>query len=230
MKYLLSRASMSASSKARLCFDNMKYLLLNIVRKPIDKSEYHRRRQLTYKNVYKLYRENNCSSVKCENLYVILYSKYFTTRFIVEELLSTSFGEEDDEAFKQKFKSMLEDTWANEQELNEAYLNIIERSKTPKDFEEFRRLNEAIHHNDFTKEEKELFYIGTTNTDVYLQSKLQGDINKFLPRRQRITNFLRDYRFFNGWISATGTIIFTSALIYVFPSLSGVISSHSGVS
>ncbi len=72
-------------NKSTLCRHNVKHNLLNILQRPIDKDMYVRKRQLIFSDLYRIYQENRKSDIRAENLYVILYSKYFTKRFILSK-------------------------------------------------------------------------------------------------------------------------------------------------
>jgi len=64
-----------------------------------------------------------------------------------------------------------------------------------------------------TKEnDRELFYIGTSETDIYLQKKLGDDLKKFVTKRERFKTFLHDWQFINGWIISIGITIIGTLL------------------
>jgi len=53
---------------------------------------YVRKRQLLYSNgIYHIYLNNKNSNFKAKNIYAILYSKYFTQRFMMQELNNVFF-------------------------------------------------------------------------------------------------------------------------------------------
>lgn len=188
----------------KLCSDNLKYGLSNIIRPAFDKGEYTRRRQLSFKNIYQLHNENMELDEKCNNLYVVLYSKYFTQRFIIQETEEILFGLEDDEQLKQRFKDMLKNKYASKIEFDNEYLKIIKGLRKESEFEKFKELHERIDSFSMGKEEMELFFVASSNTDVFLEKKLTEDINKFKSRKEIILHILDRYKFVNGWLTAGG--------------------------
>jgi hypothetical protein len=189
----------------KLCGDNLKYGLSNVIRPAFDKGEYTRRRQLSFKNIYQLHDENMELEGKCNNLYVVLYSKYFTQRFIIQETEGIHFGLENDETLKQSFKEMLKKKYASKIQFDNAYLNIIkELRKDDEQFTKFKELHERIDSFTMGKEEMELFFVASSNTDVFLEKKLSEDINKFKSRNEKILHLLDRYKFVNGWLTAGG--------------------------
>ncbi len=200
------------SNIKKICSDSLKYDLLNILRKPYDEKEYVRRRQLTYKNLHQFHKNNDNSDIKLNNLYALMYSKYYTQRYIISELNDYDFTSEDDVQIKQSFKDILKKTYINKIEFENAYLDSIKRTKEESQYKKFEELNTMINTNKMNDEIRELFYIGTTQTDIFLEKKLIEDIDKFKNKKEKTIEFLNKYKFINGWITSIG--IFISGIIW----------------
>lgn len=188
----------------KLCKDKLKYGISNIIRPSFDKGEYIRRRQLSYKNIYQLHSENMQISNKCENLYTVLYSKYFTQRFIIQEIKKIDFGIEDDETLKQIFKELLGREYASKTEFDNAYLQIIKNLRKDSHYKEFEEINEKMDSFNMSKDEQELFFVGSSNTDIFLEKKLNKDVDKLKTKNEKILDFLQKHRYINGWLTAIG--------------------------
>ncbi len=194
------------SSKNRtICSDALKYELMNNAKSSLDEKTHIRRRQLAYKNIYNLYKLNQKSNIKIDHLYIFMYSKYFTQRYILrEKRIDSSFVDDDDEEIKSQFHKILQNqTIASPAELEEKYLEVVKDLKKDEIvFSEYKALNIRINENSMEQDEKDLFYFGTSDTDIYMQRKLQLDIEKFLPRKEKFIRFLNNYQFVNGWITS----------------------------
>ena len=206
-------------NKKKLFTDNLKYILLNALKHPgvMNEKEYIRKRQLLYSRLYKTYQEKkrNEEKISVTNLYAILYSKYYSQRYVIQELKKEDF-DEDDEAIKQKFKDLLDGNIGSSTELENKYLAIISDLKSDKYYNYYKDLNERMistsEKNSLTPEETELFLIGTSETDIFLEKKINEDLQKFRSTKDNILLFLQEYRFVNGWITAAGIFILTSTL------------------
>lgn len=51
---------------------------------------------------------------------------------------------------------------------------------------------------------RELFYIGTTQTDIFLEKK---HIDKFKNKKEKTIEFLNKHKSINGWITGMGIFI-----------------------
>lgn len=193
----------------RICHENLKYELMNVIRKSFEKDEYIRRRQLSLKNLYRLHCGNFQSGKQCENLHALLYSKYFTQRFILQETQKMEFDSENDEKLKQNFKKMMEKEYASKTEFENAYLNIVQSLRVKEeDYKKFEDLNTRIDNFDMTEIEKEIFFVASSTTDLFLEKKLGIDISKFKNKPEKLLDFLDKYKFVNVWIIAIGIWVF----------------------
>ncbi len=196
-------------SKSTRFYSNIKCKLLHIIQPPIDCDSHVRNRQICYKNFYSLVCENRESKLRAQNLHCILYSKYFTTRFIVQQSPESKDETlEDDEEIKKEFKTLIKQDWGSSSDFDEEYLNCIERLKHRDVFEAYRDVNQRIMTNGLTGPEKELFFFGTSITNAYLDRMLQLDINQLMSRRERIKRLLGDWDFLNAWITSIGIVFF----------------------
>ena len=208
------------TSPSKLCQDRLRYDLLNIIQPPIDKGLHIQRRLKVYKNTFQLVVRNLESPVKADNLYVLLYSRYFTTRAMLqdEEL-------EDDEALKGKFRELVLQTFVSVHEFENAYLDVILKLKRPAMAAPYTELTRRLLATSspsltaiadattasatLSPHELECFYAATMETDVFFTKNLKADASKFISKKERALEILRDYQFLNGWISAAGVSSFT---------------------
>jgi hypothetical protein len=193
----------------------LKYSLLNIILQPSRSDrliiQVHKR-QLLYsrKNLFQLYIENKQSKVKAKNLYAVLYSKYYTQRFILQQQHEEEEEKvEDDFRIQQKMKEIFEDqSITNENEMENRYLDIIRKLKRPEIYLKYEKIKDD--------EEENLFYIGSTNTDALMETKLRMDLQLFETKREKVVRFLRDYGFLNQWISSICGVVVISGLLVVW--------------
>jgi len=61
-----------------------------------------------------------------------------------------------------------------------------------------------MRKNSFSKNEYDMFYVGTNQTDAFLEKKLLQDIHLFHTNGRKILDFLNEYKFINGWLTAGG--------------------------
>ena len=160
---------------------------------------------------FNAYQNNKQSEVKAKNLYAIMYSKYFTQRFVLQHQNKDKVEvTEDDKAIKARFAEVFaDDSVESAQAMNNRYLAIVRNLKRPDVALHYDALDEQINRNEMDESTKELFYIGSSQTDVFLETKLAVDLNRFKTRRERASDFLQKYRFINGWITALGVSVFT---------------------
>jgi hypothetical protein len=201
---------------SKLCRDNLKYLLMNIIQKPSisDQAMFVTRRLLVYQNIYTIYRENRESDVKADNLYTLLYSKYFTQRYIARTLYNEDCRE-NDEDIKQNFRKILSDQIASSADLNNRYLKYIETIKPATDYKKYVEINECMDSLSKFKNKGEefssVFLVGTSETDIFLEKKISKDIAKLVSKHEKDMKILNDYKFFlYGWITAGGIAIMST--------------------
>jgi hypothetical protein len=199
-----------------LCTDNMRYALINIPQAPLDRDQAILKRRITYGEVYALIRQNAESEIKANNLYSLLYSKFRTTRFLVQE---THRGDlellhlEDDEDIKNRFKLLIKDVEKNALErktFDERYIDIILSGRSDSAKKKFIYVTDLIdgqHEVDWSRH-KELFFFGADQTTPYLADKLGEDLKRFRSEKERVLQFLNDYKFVNGWIMSIGITVF----------------------
>jgi hypothetical protein len=63
-------------------------------------------------------------------------------------------------------------------------------------FLKFKELNEKIDNNNMKEEERDLSFVGSSNTDVYIERELNQDIEKFRSINENILFFLQKYSLF----------------------------------
>jgi len=134
----------------------------------------------------------------------LFYTQNISQRFIIQETEEIIFGLEDDEQLKQRSKDMLKNKYSSKIEFDNEYLKIIKGLRKESEFEKFKELHERIDSFSMDKEEMELFFVASSNTDVFLEKKLTEDINKFKSRKEIILHILDRYKFVNGWLTAGG--------------------------
>lgn len=206
-----------AASKARLCTDNMKYRLLNAVESCAiqDTAVYFRVRRKLYQRVYSMVMENKASEIKADNLYIFLYSHYYTLREMVHDSIGSRDAVQevyDDEALKQAFRDMIADlpATATARDFDTRFMNVV-RTQVPEGQEaEYVKLNKFIMGEAVSSKHGQVdvlqksFIDGTKETDIFLAKKLAPDVHKFLPRHERLREWLVKYQFTHGWVTAGG--------------------------
>lgn len=212
----MQRGVVVVLAKKSLCVTTnaLKYELLNNIKKPLDQNTHVNRRRLAYKHLFTLYQQNQQSDVKARHLYVLMYSKYFTQRFIIREVhpdVEDTF-EEDDEALKQAFHAIFSVPGIKtREELETRYLNAIRIVKKSEEaFLKYKDLNKRMSDNMLSDEERELFYIGSSETDAYVERKLALDLSLFKTKGECFVEFLSTYRFVNGWITNVFLALWTA--------------------
>lgn len=225
---MLSRASAArsaaahsarlATSSARICEDQLKYDLLNITQPSTDKRVHTQRRLKMYKDTFQLVQRSHRSPIKADNLYVLLYSRYYTTRSMIQQTTgATGSLIESDEALKLKFKVLVNKEFVARREFETAYGVIVKSLKPDAVAALYTELTDRLcacsaHKTSasgaamapLTPEELEAFYLATIETDTYLTKKLQQDVDKLSAREDRVLDFLHRYRFVAGWVTAAG--------------------------
>lgn len=218
----LKSVYVSASEKdtQHLCSDNMRYWLINLVQVPIDREEVTAKRRHAYSQLYELARENKLSQIRVTNLYALLYSKFFTIRFMVrtshpdeKELLQI----ENDDAIKAQFRALLRRVDCGEVnskvDFHKQYMDIILAGRSPPVIREFERVTKIIDGQLESEWERsrQHFFIGATMTTPHLTKKLGDDLKLFRSKKERLLEFLDKYKFVNGWITTVGVFIFGGA-------------------
>ena len=210
----LAARSMSATPE-RICEDQLKYDMLNVVEPAIDQRTHVQRRLNAYMNTYQLVRRNQQSRIRADSLYVLLYSRYYTIRCMID---GGNITDEDDENIKAKFRELVDKKFVSAVEFENGYNAIIAQLKTAEAAEKYAKLKEQLiaqgAYSKLAEEQRDQFYLATTETDIYIKKKLTADIGKFMTRKERALRFLAEYRFVNGWITAAG--VSTVALIWPF--------------
>lgn len=206
-------------NKKNLCSDHLKYQLLNSTRQTMifNQDLELARRQRLYDTIYvNLYLQNRSSVCKVQNMYIFLYARYYTTRFMAWNLRLETPVLEDDETLKRKFKDLLDSEIASETEFQNRYLAIVkELRQSEESFENFVGLDKKVRGRDnVTPEEAEILLNGFVQTDLYLEKKVSQDLNVFRTRKERIILLLKNYRFLNGWITAAGVSIIGFAISF----------------
>lgn len=116
--------------------DHLKYVLLNILQPSMDAQVHVQRRLQMYKDTHFLVKLNNASPIKADNLYALLYSRYFTTRAMLRDapFPVESDDLEDDDELKMKFKVLVQMSFASRNDFENAYLGILREFKHPDTF------------------------------------------------------------------------------------------------
>lgn len=206
------------------CRDFMRYALFDLLQVPLNQSIHVRKRQHYYRNVFKLANHNINSSVKCENLYVILYSRYYTTRFMAEERawklnINISHQLDNDEIIKAQFKALTNDRNALTSDIafEKKYMSIIATLNDAATLPLYEEMNKKIiNHAKLDSDDIELFYLGTSATDIYMHRKLIEDSKKFWSNSERVKNFIKDWTFLNGFLFTSAIVGFGSVYTWFF--------------
>ena len=196
----------STSMARNVCTDKMKYLLLNAIREsPVSDRLYVSRRTMLYKNFFRMVQENQKmpKRQKADHLYVILYSKYCTTRYIISQTEDEDI-DEDDEHFKQSFRDLLEKKFINAKHLETGYLEIIKQMKSPEMYKTYEILNDTLQTIPEQEKDIYLFSAAMSETDIYLEKKLGADVDKFIGWRGWTLRQTYEFRVVSGWITAGG--------------------------
>lgn len=199
------------------CAELVKYELLNLLTDSIDKDEKTEKRLIAYRDIFTLVQSNALAPrrTRADNLYALLYSKFRTTRFLVQRThpRDHEFRRlEDDQRLKALFKALIERV--NSHELTDAdsfrlaYEEIVLRGRSDDARRAFQRTLDMMEGLPGTEPELErmrlLFFLGTSQTDIFLKNKLGKDLKKFLAGKEKLLEFLQTYRFINGWITSVG--------------------------
>lgn len=212
------------SSTASIGADQLKYDIQNIIQPSIDKTVYTQRRLKAFRDTYSLMRRNQLSAMHAENLFVLLYSRYFTTRSMLQQLEgAVDIVLEDDDALKLKFKELAKTTFGNQQDFENAYGDIVKSVKSAAGAAAFDKLTQRLLARPgmsssalqpLTEVELEVFYLATTETDIYIAENLQHDVAKFETYQDRVLDLLSEYRYVNGWITAGGISLLATVMAH----------------
>lgn len=196
-----------------LCSENMRYELLNILQAPVDREHAIIKRRTVYRGLYELIRQNSHSNPKAHNLYALLYSKFYTMRYMVQQdnLRDPEFRRvENDAAIKKEFKALVELVGQGKirsaDELDEEFFSIIVLGRNEHAKKAFERAGALIdgRSEESWERYKGLFFAGADQTTAHLHKKLGKDLDAFRSKKEKILEFLDKYKFINGWITAAG--------------------------
>lgn len=208
---------------SNICNDKLKYMLLNCAENatkgPIVPEMYFRARVRVFASMHRFHLCGKKASVKVDHLYVIPYSRYYTLREMLVSTEQEIETDEDDEILKQNFLDMMSNkNHVSSQSLENSFFKEIQALKTPEVFKKYQDLDYRIHHQKLNEDEKLRFIESTAETDIFLAKKLGSDAQKFMSQKESILKFMQDYRFVNGWITASGIALFTlsSSLLSMF--------------
>ena len=200
-----------------ICFDRIKYGLMNVCKMHgKDCDHYVRQKLSSFNSIFHLKRTNDLLDKRnqAQHLYALVYAKYYSQRGIIMEKYQEKVSNEDDEYLQKKFKVLLQQTVASSTEFENHYLAIIKDIKTPEIFQHYEALNKKFLNGKLDDEELALFYDYSQQTEVFLEKKIEKDIQFYASKREKIFKFLNDYRFVNGWIIASGITILSTVLTY----------------
>jgi hypothetical protein len=218
----MTASKICAPKMGERCKDIVKYALLNVLRQSndADPQMYVTKKLLVFSNIHGLHSNNQVSLVKANNLYALLYSKYYAQRFVLQNNGQEDAQYEDDEDIQKRFREMLKVNFASKTQFDDAYLDIVRSLKDQKVYDSYVALNGRMEQKELQPgDEKNLFSVGCSETDIFLERKLSEDVSRFLDPFNRHTAYLKKYCFLNGWITAAGV----STLILLKPIMSVVI-------
>lgn len=206
---------------ANICSDKLKYMLLNCaahaVKGAINPEMYFRGRVRLFQSMHRFHTCGKKADVKVDHLYVIPYARYYTLREMLISIGVEENCDEDDELLKREFRKMMSDCdHISEQALENAFFDQIKKLKSPDIYEKYVNLNKRINGKQLNEDEKLTFIEATSETDIFIVKKLGKDAEKFMSQEERAVEFMRDYSFVNGWITAGGITVLSlfSALLW----------------
>lgn len=151
--------SRSMACGTKLCNDHLRYQLMNIIKPSFAEKEFVRRRHiaLSTKNLMKLIHLSRNASQPCEYLYSLLYSRYFTVRFIITDENDVAISETKDDKLKRTFNDIVT-TATNEDELQEKYLAAIREVHGDEHFKLFEEFEtkQMVKFREMTPDQREL--------------------------------------------------------------------------
>lgn len=204
--------------------DNMKYALMNILEKQVDRDSSINARRNNYQQLFRLIRDNSFSTIQAQNLYALVYSKFFTIRYMVQQANigeAEFFRAERDVALKNEFKKLVQRVMQHQvnddKEFQQEFLTIITAGRSERATQAFNKMSEVIdsssHEAEWQRFKAE-FWTGSSQTSAHLQKKLSSDLNLFKTRFEKTSDILNKYRFLNGWITAGGVAVFGTIMTY----------------
>lgn len=203
---MLLHTRLLAKKICPLFTDGFKCELLKNIQTSSDQETYTNQRLLAHKNLFRLYLHNQRSEVKAGHLHALMYSKYFAQRFVIGELypkLENFVDERGDEELKHAFSEifLLSDI-KDQNDFERRYLKKVEElKKNHQVYDEYVKLNMKMTNNGLNGKERELFYLGSRETDDYVKRELELDLALFKTRRERLIEFLYIHRHANGYIT-----------------------------
>jgi len=159
----------------------LNYFINNIIKPPAfnDEKLYMMKRLVEYNRIYYM---NNLNSLnKKYNLCPLLYSKYYTQRYIISRLHDEKINDDEEIILHYEFPKLLNNNKiSSKNEFENNYLTIIKKFKRNDYFELYKSLNERFVNNKLNENEKDLFVYGTSDTDIFLY--------ELSPKRSLLTN------------------------------------------
>jgi hypothetical protein len=226
LKRLLAFRQIRFDARKLEAFSNLKHRLINAsTRATFRDVLVSQRKRLYAREIWVMHTENHTVGNLAENLFVALYSKFCTQRYILQ---SCNLTHEDptkpypDSEIKKKFRAILDkDPYPSCVAFDQAYLDAI-KEIFPDDVEYYKRLNGDLSNaklstiNDVDERSVEQFFVdGTTLTDAYLIRKLGEDSKRFMPVIDLVVEIGTRWRFLLAFISAgTGFIWFCYKTFY----------------
>ena len=215
----LSSSSPLPMSKGRIsviCNDRVKYMLLNAVETAtkgvVIPRVYCRARTRLFASMHRIQNSALKSTAKPKHLYVIPYARYYTLRQILYDRGDELETEEDDEELKAKFSIMMNKPHVSRQALENEFLEHIKALKSPQVYSLYVDLDHKILTTPLSEDEMICFVEATSETDIFIAKKLTKDVALYITRKEKLLQFLREYRFVNGWITAAGVGLMTAAM------------------
>jgi hypothetical protein len=199
---------------ALLHSDALKYRLLNILQQPLDHDHYMTKRLIAYRLVYRIAKQNTTSQIKAHNLYALLYSKYYTTRYIMQAQNPDPIFDQvvNDEALQLQFRELLAHLPDTQQEFDKKYLALVKNAHSMQVYQQFEIVNTWMNdkpYRQWTADEGDYFFQGTSETDIFLHKQLAKDIKRFNSVKDNMLNFLKQYKAISSWVIAAGVGAFT---------------------
>ena len=186
--------------------ERLRFILQNALHNPSDQNMFFLKRKHLFCNVHQLYSLNKKCGKKATNLHAILYAKYCTERFIIDERYlkenNICFVNEDDK-IKSQFADLLErPNIGTQEDLDHEYLKIVQPGFPNSDH--FYVISRRMKTMTFADElMREPFLFAAHETTLYLEQELRKDIQNLTPWQERLMHWLHEHRFVSGWITAS---------------------------
>jgi hypothetical protein len=168
--------SRKSSSVSKNCNDNLRNVLLNAVnvatKGVVLPNVYCKSRINLYKKNFAVFKNTKNATIKPKNLYVILYSRYYTLRQIMYNRELEIQECEDDVGIKEQFKQIMSGAVTSKQLHDNEFFKIIEGLKTPKVYKLYRDLDSHIMKGPLCAEDVTEFVTATSETDIFIAKEL----------------------------------------------------------